>query len=60
MARDVLRLIDDWQPDLLVRDGADFGSLVAAEARNIPHAAGGAMQEVVEAARESLVIGPTG
>jgi UDP:flavonoid glycosyltransferase YjiC (YdhE family) len=38
---DVLRLIDDWSPDLLVRDAYDYGGLVAAERRDIPHAAAG-------------------
>jgi UDP:flavonoid glycosyltransferase YjiC (YdhE family) len=43
MSPDVLHLIDDWQPDLLVRDAEDFSGLVAAEVRGIPHAAAGAV-----------------
>jgi hypothetical protein len=32
----LLDIIDNWQPDLVVRDEADFGSAVAAERRAVP------------------------
>jgi UDP:flavonoid glycosyltransferase YjiC (YdhE family) len=31
--------IDKWQPDMVVRDEADFGAAIAAEAAGLPHAA---------------------
>jgi UDP:flavonoid glycosyltransferase YjiC (YdhE family) len=40
---DVLRLIDDWSPNLVVRDPLDFGGQVAAERRDIPDVAAGAV-----------------
>ena len=33
----VLATIDDWGPDLVVREPAEFGSLVAAQAARVPH-----------------------
>lgn len=41
-APDVLRLVDAWRPDLVLRDHADYSGYVAAELREIPHASGGA------------------
>jgi UDP:flavonoid glycosyltransferase YjiC (YdhE family) len=55
MAPDVLRLIDDWQPDLLVRDAVDFSGLVASEVRGIPHAAAGAVMFSPPWLREAIV-----
>ncbi|MGE5335239.1 MAG: glycosyltransferase [Nitrososphaerota archaeon] len=37
-AADVVTLCADWRPDLLVRDEIDFGSAVAAEQIELPHA----------------------
>jgi UDP:flavonoid glycosyltransferase YjiC (YdhE family) len=34
----VLRVMEDWRPDLVVRDEADFGSGIAAEALGVPAA----------------------
>lgn len=34
----LLEVIDQWRPDVLVRDEVDFGAAVAAERRGIPHA----------------------
>lgn len=34
----ILALCDDWQPDLIVCDEVDFGSMVAAERRGLPYA----------------------
>ena len=42
MAADVVALARSWQPDLLVRDGYEFGGIVAAEHLGLPHAASGA------------------
>jgi UDP:flavonoid glycosyltransferase YjiC (YdhE family) len=33
-----LAICGEWAPDVLVRDESDFGSLVAAERRDLPHA----------------------
>jgi UDP:flavonoid glycosyltransferase YjiC (YdhE family) len=41
LARDVLDLAREWQPDVVVRDGVEFGGCLAAEVRGIPHAVGG-------------------
>src|SRR5215216_7001117 len=38
MATDVLRISDDWRPDLIVRDNSDHGGYIAAEVLDIPHA----------------------
>lgn len=35
---DILALIEDWKPDLLVRDEIEFGGCVAAERAGLPHA----------------------
>ncbi len=37
-AADILTICQAWQPDLLIRDEADFGSAVAAERLGLPHA----------------------
>src|SRR5438093_3793983 len=37
-AASVLRLCEDWRPDVLVCDEMDFGALVAAERADIPYA----------------------
>jgi UDP:flavonoid glycosyltransferase YjiC (YdhE family) len=37
-AADILAICETWQPDLLVRDEIDFGSAVAAERLELPHA----------------------
>jgi UDP:flavonoid glycosyltransferase YjiC (YdhE family) len=41
LAHDVLDIALEWQPDLIVRDGVEFGGCLAAEVRGIPHAVGG-------------------
>lgn len=38
MVTDVLRLIDTWRPDLLVRERAEYGGCIAAEHRGLPYA----------------------
>jgi len=38
MAPDLLRIADEWTPDLIVRDTAEYGGCVTAEALGIPHA----------------------
>lgn len=35
---DILALCDEWQPDVIVCDEADFGSMIAAEQLGLPHA----------------------
>jgi UDP:flavonoid glycosyltransferase YjiC (YdhE family) len=42
MAADVVALSRAWRPDLLVRDGYEFGGSVAAEHLGLPHASSGA------------------
>ncbi|MDQ3547637.1 MAG: glycosyltransferase, partial [Chloroflexota bacterium] len=41
MVPDLLDIIDDWRPDVLLRDFLEYGGLVAAELRGIPHASTG-------------------
>jgi UDP:flavonoid glycosyltransferase YjiC (YdhE family) len=38
MVPDLLRIAEDWQPDLIVREVGEFGGCVAAEVLGIPHA----------------------
>ncbi len=38
MAANLLTVCHAWQPDLIVRDAAEFGGCVAAEALGLPHA----------------------
>jgi len=38
MTPDLLTLAREWQPDLIVRDSAEYGGCVAAEVLGIPHA----------------------
>lgn len=38
-ARSLLEVVQDYQPDVLVRDEVDFGAVVVAEACRVPHAA---------------------
>lgn len=38
-ARDILRIADDWMPDLVVREGEEMGGYLAAEVLGIPHVA---------------------
>jgi len=38
MAPDLLTLAREWPPDLIVRESAEFGGLVAAETLGVPHA----------------------
>ncbi|WP_328538820.1 glycosyltransferase [Streptomyces sp. NBC_00344] len=38
-ARDILRIAEEWQPDLIVREGEEMGGYLAAEALGIPHVA---------------------
>jgi UDP:flavonoid glycosyltransferase YjiC (YdhE family) len=42
MAADLVRLFDDWRPDLVVRDLNELGGCIAAEVAGIPHATAGA------------------
>ncbi|MGJ8629144.1 MAG: glycosyltransferase [Sulfitobacter sp.] len=37
MAKDVVAIIDSWQPDIVMRDSGDMGGLLAAERANLPH-----------------------
>jgi UDP:flavonoid glycosyltransferase YjiC (YdhE family) len=37
-ARDILTLCAEWRPDVIVCDEVDFGGVVAAERRGLPHA----------------------
>ncbi len=34
----LVRIVDDWHPDLVLRDPAEFGSLAAARSAGVPHA----------------------
>lgn len=43
MVPDLLAIIDDWAPDMMVRDYLEYGGLIAAELRDLPHAASGAV-----------------
>ena len=38
MADDLLKLVPDWRPDVIVRDPVEFGGYVAAECHGLPHA----------------------
>ena len=38
MIPDLLAIISDWRPDMIVREVAEFGGCIAAEAAGIPHA----------------------
>ena len=38
MVGDLLALAVDWKPDLIVREGIEYGGCLAAEALGIPHA----------------------
>jgi UDP:flavonoid glycosyltransferase YjiC (YdhE family) len=38
MVPDLLAIISDWRPDVIVREVAEFGGCIAAEAAGIPHA----------------------
>jgi UDP:flavonoid glycosyltransferase YjiC (YdhE family) len=39
MVTDLLRIIDTWRPDLIVRERAEYGGCIAAERRGLPYAA---------------------
>ena len=39
MVPDLLRHIEDWRPDVVVRDFGEYGGALAAEKRGLPHAA---------------------
>lgn len=43
MVPDILAIVDEWRPDVLVRDFLEYGGLIAAELRGIPHASTGAV-----------------
>jgi UDP:flavonoid glycosyltransferase YjiC (YdhE family) len=43
MVPDVLALIDNWQPDLILRGHLEYGGYIAAELRGLPHASTGAV-----------------
>jgi UDP:flavonoid glycosyltransferase YjiC (YdhE family) len=38
MVPDLLAFAEEWRPDLFVRESAEFGSLIAAEILDVPHA----------------------
>jgi MGT family glycosyltransferase len=38
MVPDVLKIADDWRPDLIVREAMEYGGCIAAERLGIPHA----------------------
>lgn len=38
MARDLLELCTTWRPDVIVRDGCEYGGCIVGEALHIPHA----------------------
>ncbi len=38
MADDLIRLMQDWRPDIIVRDPVDFGGYAAAECLDVPYA----------------------
>ena len=37
MVTDLLQICDSWQPDLFVRDYAEYGGCIAAEVLGVPH-----------------------
>jgi len=41
MVPELLVLVDEWAPDVVVRDPMEFAGCIAAEARGVPHAACG-------------------
>lgn len=43
MVPDVLNIVDDWHPDLILRDHLEYGGYIAAELRGLPHASTGAV-----------------
>ena len=38
MADDLIELVGDWRPDVIVRDPVEFGGYIAAEFHGLPHA----------------------
>jgi UDP:flavonoid glycosyltransferase YjiC (YdhE family) len=38
MADDLMRLVDAWRPDVILRDPVEFGGYIAAECHGLPHA----------------------
>ena len=38
MVPDLLAIAETWQPDVLVRDGGEYGAMIAGELLGIPHA----------------------
>ena len=54
---DLVRIAEEWRPDVILRDPTDFGALVAAEALDLPHVTVG-FSRFMPASFWSRAIGP--
>ena len=60
MVPDLLAIISDWRPDVIVREVAEFGGCIAAEAVGIPHASVRSNTMLSNDAARQLVAEPIG